>query len=101
MINTDVQEYSEETRLKIGRRIQEMRLKKGIAGIEVATTLDIGKNQLSRIETGKANCTVPQLFVLAQIFECSVDYLLFGTKQVTLTKEQERLMLALVKSFAE
>jgi transcriptional regulator with XRE-family HTH domain len=101
MVNTNVQEYSDDIRLQIGQRIQELRTKKKIAGIDLAELLNIGKNQLSRIETGKANCTVPQLFALAQILDCSVDYLLFGTKQVALTKEQERLLLALAKTFEE
>ena len=99
MVNTDVQEYSDDIRFQIGQRIQEMRLEKGIPGIEVAAILNIGKNQLSRIETGRANCTVPQLFVLAQMLDCSVDYLMFGKKEVHLSKEQEQLVLALVKSF--
>lgn len=99
MVNTDVQEYSDDIRFQIGQRIQEMRLEKGIPGIEVAAILNIGKNQLSRIETGRANCTVPQLFVLAQMLDCSVDYLMFGKKEVHLSKEQEQLVLELVKSF--
>ena len=99
MVDTDVQEYSDDIRFQIGQRIQEMRLEKCIPGIEVAAILNIGKNQLSRIETGRANCTVPQLFVLAQMLDCSVDYLMFGKKEVHLSKEQEQLVLALVKSF--
>ena len=99
MVNTDVQEYSDDIRFQIGQRIQEMRLEKGIPGIEVAAILNIGKNQLSRIETGRANCTVPQLFVLAQMLDCSVDYLMFGKKEIHLSKEQEQLVLELVKSF--
>lgn len=99
MVNTDVQEYSDDIRFQIGQRIQEMRLEKGIPGIEVAAILNIGKNQLSRIETGRANCTVPQLFVLAQMLDCSVDYLMFGMTEVHLSKEQEQLVLELVKSF--
>lgn len=99
MVDTDVQEYSDDIRFQIGQRIQEMRLEKCIPGIEVAAILNIGKNQLSRIETGRANCTVPQLFVLAQMLDCSVDYLMFGKKEVHLSKEQEQLVLELVKSF--
>jgi len=99
MINTAVQEYSDAVRFQVGQRIQEKRIEKEIPGIEVAEMLNIGKNQLSRIETGKANCTVPQLFVLAQVLDCSVDYLLFGKEETTLTTEQKRLVLALAKSF--
>ena len=92
-------EYNDEVKFSIGQRIQEMRMKKGQDSVVVADYIGVGRNQLSRIENGRANCTVPQLFVLAQMLDCSVDYLMFGKKEVHLSKEQEQLVLALVKSF--
>lgn len=92
-------EYNDEVKFSIGQRIQEMRMKKGMDSVVVADYIGVGRNQLSRIENGRANCTVPQLFVLAQMLDCSVDYLMFGKKEVHLSKEQEQLVLALVKSF--
>lgn len=92
-------EYNDEVKFSIGQRIQEMRMKKGLDSVVVADYIGVGRNQLSRIENGRANCTVPQLFVLAQMLDCSVDYLMFGKKEVHLSKEQEQLVLALVKSF--
>lgn len=76
----EIREFDKSVQWEIGQRIQEARLTKGIAGVEVAAYLGIGKNQMSRIENGKANCTIPQLYVLAQLLDCSVDYFMFGKK---------------------
>lgn len=81
MIPTEIQEYCDDIQLQIGQRIQEKRLEKKLAAADVAAYLNIKSNQLSRIENGRANCTVPQMFVLAQLLECSVDYLMFGKQQ--------------------
>lgn len=100
MIQTEVQEYDRDICWKIGQRIQETRLSKGLSGVELSAYLNINKNQMSRIENGKANCTVPQLFILAQLLECSVDYLLFG-KQLgeSLSLEQRTAIAAVKKAF--
>ena len=81
MIPTEIQEYCDDIQLQIGQRIQEKRLEKKLTAADVAAYLNIKSNQLSRIENGRANCTVPQMFVLAQLLECSVDYLMFGKQQ--------------------
>ena len=75
---TDFKEYSSDVQLQIGQRIQKLRIDKKIAAVDLAAVLDIQSNQMSRIENGRANCTVPQLYVISQILGCSVDYLLFG-----------------------
>lgn len=74
---TDFKEYSSDVQLQIGQRIQKLRIDKKIAAVDLAAVLDIQSNQMSRIENGRANCTVPQLYVISQILGCSVDYLLF------------------------
>ena len=80
MISTDIQEYDKSIQWLIGQRIQEKRIEKGLQGADVAEYMHIQANQLSRIENGRANCTMPQMFILAQLLECSVDYLVFGKK---------------------
>lgn len=96
----DVEEFDENKKLQLGQRIQEERLKKEISAADLAEYMGIGTNQLSRIENGKANCTVPQLFVISQILECSVDYLVTGKDNYSkYTPEQERCIAALVASF--
>lgn len=65
----------------IGQRIQEIRRQKGIRGLDLAVWLDIGKNQLSRIECGECLCTTKTLYEAAQYLEVSADYLLYGRKE--------------------
>ncbi|MCQ4754626.1 helix-turn-helix domain-containing protein [Enterocloster bolteae] len=100
MINTNIVEYDTNVSWNIGKRIQDIRVMRGLSGVEVAAFLDINKNQLSRIENGKANCTVQQLFVLSQLFECSSDYLLFGTLiKPKMTQQQIEAIEAIKKAF--
>lgn len=96
----EIREFDKNVQWEIGQRIQEARLAKGIAGVEVAAYLGIGKNQMSRIETGRANCTIPQLYVLAQLLDCSVEYILFGkSPSFTYSDEQGKCIKALIASF--
>lgn len=98
----EIREFNKDVQWEIGQRIQEARLAKGIAGVEVAAYLGIGKNQMSRIETGRANCTIPQLYVLTQLLDCSVEYILFGKQQsLPYTNEQEKCIKALIASFTK
>ena len=60
-MNTEIREYDKNVQFEIGQRIQKMRIKEGLKSIDLATELGITKNQMSRIENGRANCTVPQL----------------------------------------
>lgn len=101
MIPLEINEFNTDIRWQIGQRIQEERIRKGLSGIDVAVYLGIQKNQISRIENGRANCTVPQLFILAQLLACSVDYLMFGRKRLSYcTKEQEMAIKALIAAFS-
>ena len=79
----EIKEYDSDTCSKIGIRIQD---------IELASYLGIGKNQMSRIESGKANCTIPQLYCIAQILDCSADFLLFGEEHMKYSPEMVELV---------
>ena len=49
--------------------------------------LGISANQVSRIKTGKAKCSLKHFFVISQILNCSFDYLLFGKKQMPILSQ--------------
>ena len=96
-------EYTDEVKFEIGRRIQEVRLKKGMDSVVLADYIGIGRNQLSRIENGRANCTLPQLFMVCKLLGCSSDYLLFGNmqkKDVMITEDQSKAINNLLKVFS-
>lgn len=97
----DVMTLDEIQRMNIGMRIQEQRIKCGMSGAMLGAYLEINPNQVSRIETGKAKCSLEHLFVIAQVLNCSVDYLLFGKKQMpVLTQMQVDLIEQLHQSIA-
>ena len=97
----DVMALDEIQRMNIGMRIQEQRIKCGMSGAMLGAYLGINQNQVSRIETGKAKCSLEHLFVIAQVLNCSADYLLFGKKQMpVLTQMQVDLIEQLHQSIA-
>lgn len=64
--------------VSIGQRIQDIRLQKGIKALDMATQLDLSKDQYSRIERGISICKLTTLHKIAQYLEVSADYLLYG-----------------------
>nr|MBQ8251933.1 helix-turn-helix transcriptional regulator [Lachnospiraceae bacterium] len=97
----DVMALDEIQRMNIGMRIQEQRIKCGMSGAMLGAYLGINQNQVSRIETGKAKCSLEHLFVISQVLNCSADYLLFGKKQMpVLTQMQMDLIEQLHQSIA-
>lgn len=103
-MNKEIREYDKNVQLEIGQRIQEMRLDKNMKSIELATELGITRNQMSRIENGRANCTISQLFILLQILGGSADYILFWKKyerEIKITKEQKEVLINLINTFNE
>ena len=87
----EIKEYDSDTCSKIGIRIQDIRESRHMKAIELASYLGIGKNQMSRIESG-ANCTIPQLYCIAQILDCSADFLLFGEEHMNYSPEMVELV---------
>lgn len=70
--------FTESVMKTIGERIKTARKIKGYKAIDFADTIGIGKDQLSRIENGKVPCKTEYLFVISQLLDISVDYLMFG-----------------------
>ena len=101
MFNKEIVEYSANVNIDIGRRIQERRIKCGLSGATLGAYLGISANQVSRIETGKARCSIEHFFVIAQILNCSTDYLLFGTIQShVMSQKQANLIKQLYQSIS-
>lgn len=73
--------FTDEVVKNMGKRIQDERRKKGFKAIDFADIIGIGKDQLSRIENGKVICKTEYLYVMSQILQVSVDYILFGRQE--------------------
>ncbi|MCL2574072.1 MAG: helix-turn-helix domain-containing protein [Defluviitaleaceae bacterium] len=61
-------------------RVKELREKKGLKQTDLAAMLEISQGTLSNWERGVHDPDNETLLRLAQIFECSVDYLLGSTE---------------------
>lgn len=106
MINEKIREYDNQVALAIGQRIQKLRMEHGVTAVDMSELLGITSNQLSRIENGRTKCKLEHIFVLAQMFNCSSDYLLFGRSEsencddfVRITREQWEALRRMVSVF--
>ena len=68
---------------------------------ELTKTDESSGVKLSGAVYGRANCTVPQLYVISQILGCSVDYLLFGKQCLTISQEQADSIKVLIETFTK
>ena len=63
----------------LGKRIKELREQKGLLQKEIANLLGISQQAVARWENGQTEPDSETLAKLAEIFNCSVDYLLGRT----------------------
>ena len=60
-------------------RLKELRKKKGISQLRLATDLNTTQNTISRYETGEREPGIAELIKIAEYFNVSVDYLIGRT----------------------
>lgn len=60
-------------------RLREIRKKKGISQLKLASDLEMNQNSISRYETGSHEADYKTLILLADYFDVSIDYLLERT----------------------
>lgn len=65
---------------EVGSRLYDLRSEKGLTQSEVASALNMGQNQLSRLEKGERTCNIWTLVDFAKYYNVSTDYLLGLTK---------------------
>ena len=63
---------------EIGRRIKALRLSKNILQTELAGILCISQTHMSNIECGRTGLTLENLVKMAEVFQCSIDKIVFG-----------------------
>lgn len=64
----------------VGKRIQNLRKKKGITQEELGYALELTQNSISKIETGATALTLSNLIKIANYFKVSTDYICTGQK---------------------
>ena len=67
-------------------RLKELRKKKGISQLRLATDLNTTQNTISRYETGEREPGIDELIMLADYFNVSVDYLIGRTENPKLNR---------------
>lgn len=63
----------EEIRKVIGKQIKEMRNKLGSSALTVSEKLDLSREAITHIETGRNNISAVALWELATLFHCKVS----------------------------
>lgn len=61
-------------------RLKELRKKKGVSQLRMATDLNTTQNTISRYETGEREPGIAELIKIADYFNVSVDYLIGRTE---------------------
>jgi len=64
---------TEELRCEIGKKIQEIRKAAGLTALKVSEELNISREALTQIETGRNNVNATMLWKLANLFGCEVS----------------------------
>ena len=67
-------------------RLKELRKKKGISQLRLATELNTTQNTISRYETGEREPGITELIKLADYFNVSVDYLIGRTENPNINR---------------
>lgn len=62
-----------EVRKAIGKKIREMRDKLGQSALRIATELNISREAITHIETGRNNISAVALWKLATLFNCDIQ----------------------------
>ncbi len=63
-----------EERVRIGRRIAELRAEKGMTQTALADACGLGRSHIVRIEKGMYNVQLDTLAVIAKAFGKSIDF---------------------------
>lgn len=83
-----------------GKRIQQLRLSKGMTQDTLAERANTERSHIAKIEKGSRSCSIDLLIVFSNIFTVSTDYLLFGRSEnealkndLTLAVEQLAILI--------
>ncbi len=66
--------------IQVGRRIRELRMKKGFSQMELAYRCNFEKSNMNRIESGNTNITTYNLFIITSELEISLEHFFAGMK---------------------
>lgn len=71
-------QHKKEINIEIGRRVQEVREKRGLTQEKFAELLEVGVQHVSKMERGVTGMSLTTLKNICEILNVSADYLLLG-----------------------
>ncbi len=83
----------------LGEKITLLRKEKSLPQIDLAKELGIKEPSLNAWEKNKKSPTLPMLKKLSQIFDISVDTLLFDEKDIEHLSSQDKNIISQIKQF--
>lgn len=86
----------EVTRKIVGERIGRRRCSINLSQERLAEIVDVSRLTIWKWENGKCWPTLPHLAKLADLFGCSIDYLVLGTEIRGCEKEEDQIGLILL-----
>lgn len=88
------------TEMTIGDRIQELRKKKGISQEDLANSIDVSRQAVSKWESGQSSPELEKIILLSEYFEVTTDYLIKGVEMSLLVQENgpDAVIFAVVSS---
>ncbi len=66
---------------EIGRRLRELRKAKKLSQETMAQLLHVSVNHYGYVERGERSLSLDKLILLAEMYQVSLDYLVFGKQQ--------------------
>lgn len=66
--------------IPIGKRISEIRRSHNITQESLADKLGVSPKHISHTECGTSSLSLKNLMEFCSLFDCSLDYIIFGTK---------------------
>ena len=67
---------------EVGQRVRDLRNSHGMTAEELSEKLDYSHSHVSKVESGQRCYSMDFLICLAQYFDVSLDYLVFGTSTI-------------------
>lgn len=75
--------------MDVGKRIRELRIKRGLEQMELADKLDISQSKMNKIETGYQKRIEPEILVdISRSLDATVDYIVGRSDHPQLTEQQ-------------
>lgn len=78
-----------------GKRIREMRKKSKLTQAQLAERIGMTEDGISNIERGLNGASVDAFGAMAEVLNCSAEYLEFGVKTFVLSEQEIRVIMAM------